>query len=258
MSARRRLWLGEPYASHALALEMGRGHTGLELRVGGENRVVGLFVGVYFACFWLSLEDYGYAPWRRRVSDWAKARAAVLGCYAYQLDWADEGRATGFSIHDGSIWWRVFAGMDAWSSRGRWPWDGPGWLMCWHVSEWIMGREEYAKGPATTTTLDVKMPEGRYPATVEIYRVTRSDRFRSATRWRASISVTGGIPIPGKGENSWDCDDDATYSITFAERDDEPDPRDVADDMAHDCMGTRQKRASMAWKPRGGFALVSA
>lgn len=61
----------------------------------------------------------------------------------------------------------------------------------------------------------VALPEGNYPATA---KVTREVRGRK--RWKPGqksshstwVEVEGGIPFPGKGENSWDCEDDAIYA----------------------------------------------
>lgn len=57
--------------------------------------------------------------------------------------------------------------------------------------------------------------EADYPATV----ILTTDTWKRP-RWhwplvveRAEVDVPGGVPIPGKGENSWDIDDDATFSL---------------------------------------------
>jgi hypothetical protein len=64
--------------------------------------------------------------------------------------------------------------------------------------------------------LKIPMPEGTYDASAKLTRGTWK-----RPRWpfplvvmRVSIDIPDGIPIPGKGENSWDCGPDATYGTT--------------------------------------------
>lgn len=60
------------------------------------------------------------------------------------------------------------------------------------------------------------MPEGSYRATVTIERDswTRARWFARRIE-RAHVDIHDPIPTPGKGENSWDCGDDALHSSTF-------------------------------------------
>lgn len=256
----RRFWFGEPWASPSLSLDVARGHTGAELRFGGERSVVGLFLGLYFVSIWLSFEEGEFGEWRRRAFARATRRAAELTAstgrehYAHELDWQDSGRDIGFRIHDGSVWWSVWRGMDDDHQREQWPWDGRGWLFVWPVSEWLFGRETYEPGPVEVEELlDVVMPEGRYPATVRLRRVTRSNWFRLTNKWRAEIDVPGGIPVPGKGENSWDCDDDAVHGSSGPEADEAPTTREVAVDLAMSCLQKRARYAALDWAPRDGW-----
>lgn len=60
----------------------------------------------------------------------------------------------------------------------------------------------------------VAMPEGNYAATATVTREVRGRK-----RWKPGqstivstwVEIPNGVPFPGKGENSWDCDDDAIY-----------------------------------------------
>jgi hypothetical protein len=60
-----------------------------------------------------------------------------------------------------------------------------------------------------------------------MFQVTNVEKFETAEEWTfprwfvakqsdsITISIEGkGIPIPGKGENSWDCGDDAIRGVT--------------------------------------------
>lgn len=98
----------------------------------------------------------------------------------------------------------------------------------WHemklTSTTILGRtkadtEELGSGPC-----GIPMPEGIYAATWTRKRYTRRytarvGRLLDAVRgprahqsW--SIDVPGGIPVEGKGENSWDCGMDGTFGFS--------------------------------------------
>ena len=62
------------------------------------------------------------------------------------------------------------------------------------------------------------MPEGKYPAHVKRERRTwkRPRWFTPLVRGYWDVDVESGIPVPGKGENSWDCDDDAIFASSFS------------------------------------------
>jgi hypothetical protein len=62
------------------------------------------------------------------------------------------------------------------------------------------------------------MPEGKYPAHVKRERRTwkRPRWFTPLVREYWDVDVESGIRVPGKGENSWDCDDDAIFASSFS------------------------------------------
>lgn len=65
---------------------------------------------------------------------------------------------------------------------------------------------------------DITMPEGKYPAHVKRERRTwkRPRGFTPLVREYWDVDVESGIPVPGKGENSWDRDDDAIFASSFS------------------------------------------
>lgn len=78
----------------------------------------------------------------------------------------------------------------------------------------LMGRMKCETVEGETTDAFVPMPEGSYPA--KITKETRTWRRTRVPFWRKvrvdySISIDGGIPFMGKGENSWDCGDDGLW-----------------------------------------------
>lgn len=114
---------------------------------------------------------------------------------------------------DGGTWrWSFWHPTDSWSSKTP-KWRNGSW--CPLTS--ILGRWEFSEEVLGTTQAVVPMPEGTYPATVTMDRATwRRKRFPfiSKTMLGAKVEVEGGIGHPGKGENAWDCGDDAIYSIS--------------------------------------------
>lgn len=96
------------------------------------------------------------------------------------------------------------------------------------------------------------MPEHPYPATVRLFESTwKRPRWPFARRMvRAEIEVEGGIPHPGKGENSWDCDDDATYSLTCQARTAE----DAVAKLVGSVLRDRRNYGGRSWRPREAVA----
>lgn len=93
----------------------------------------------------------------------------------------------------------------------------------------LLGEALYDEEPVgAPETIEVAMPEGVYRV-----KVSQRDRVWTRPRWpgewlrvrdvevdvvdEGGIPVVdeGGIPVPGKGENSWDIDDDAVLSCSF-------------------------------------------
>lgn len=101
----------------------------------------------------------------------------------------------------------------------------------------------------------VPLPEGSYPATVRLERWTYA-RPRWP-RWplgpdrsfHGNVDLTVPIPEPGKGENSWDCDDDATFSSSGPWSS----VGEAVGAVAGSVMRTRGRRAGPGWRPDAGW-----
>lgn len=129
-------------------------------------------------------------------------------------------REIGLNFHHWSLWWTLWMDTMSWHSTD------PKWrrgnidfvkiLKGKHNCEWAeLHKESHI----------ISFVEGNYQ--VEAIKKKRTDKW---TRWFAKESVSwevkagyynGGtwvecpIPVEGKGENSWDCDEAATYSSNF-------------------------------------------
>lgn len=61
----------------------------------------------------------------------------------------------------------------------------------------------------------IPMPEKNYPAHVKLVESRwKRPRWFTKKMLRFKVDIPGGIPKPGKGENSWDCGEDATFGLT--------------------------------------------
>lgn len=129
------------------------------------------------------------------------------------------------------------------SCRSTWGWDvgvdfdeGTALLQWWlGVDRWADGRETWRKGFVPVVErlfgypdrrvvhevvhhdVPVPMPEGSYPAIVTMQAVEwsrpRLPLFKRYSTY-AEVRMVQPIPEPGKGENAWDCGDDATFSLS--------------------------------------------
>lgn len=85
------------------------------------------------------------------------------------------------------------------------------------ISDKIFGNNKYREEIIDEGKTIITMPEGIYKAT---YKKFNSFWKRPLLPFekkikRIMIDIPGGIPHPGKGENSWDCGMDATFGITM-------------------------------------------
>lgn len=262
------LWWGAPYESAGLAVEVaGRRCLGASVVVGGESTDVGLWLGLGVASVHLHLRDLFPRSWRQAARAWAERRVEVLNerrvrdpresspAHAYEID-PFEGRTTGFYVFEGALNVQLWNGPHGWSCRDRSvaPWDGNGWT--WHVDlvAALIGEARYEEEPGTTHETAVVMPEGRYPATVRVYRCRWNRRFWNGRwLWRAEVDVPGGVPLPGKGENAWDCDDDAVFAQTVGAARRYIDVVNAAQQLALGVLADRAKRAGLDWIPSDGW-----
>lgn len=103
------------------------------------------------------------------------------------------------------------------------PWNGNGWHYMKDLKELVLGKTLYQEsGNPEDTKVEriwIQMPEGSYPALMTTTRVAWKrqlraklerlfpDIFQSEMLYRVNVKLPQGISSPGKGENSWDLDD---------------------------------------------------
>ena len=101
-----------------------------------------------------------------------------------------------------------------------WCWPTPyGWTGRWSVRDFLLGAHVYREdsNPRVFDTLPIVMPERTYfwKGTIQQDSWKRPRWFRK-TISRAHLDCQDGeqIPFPGKGENAWDCGEDASFGMT--------------------------------------------
>lgn len=205
----------------------GARHTGLRLEFDDEPPGLQVFAGLsHVLCFWLTLGSPAlagavYRRWKRYLPELIIA---------------------GVKHHDRALWWEFWHPKHSWTAgTPRWRHGSLQWF------DLLAGKPVYSSettyGP---TDVDVPMPEATYRARVTLHR----DTWTRARWWptvidRGTIEVLdddgnlgGYLPIPGKGENSWDCGGDGTYSMTGPC----DDVRDLVDKLMFDTLRTRRQR----------------
>lgn len=190
----------------------GAQHTGLGVSTDDDTAGIQVFAGLrHIACGWLtigspSLAGTIYRRWTKRLPD---------------INIAD------VRLHDQAIWWEFCHDKWSWSSRT------PRWRKgAFHWWDALAGKPAHSKTPnGEPVQVGVPMPEGTYNATV-----TLSTSTSKRPRWpwaqihhSFNLDVTsrptpegpvpagdqpGYIPVPGKGENPWDCGGDGLFSMT--------------------------------------------
>lgn len=173
---------------------------------GSENDIT-CSAAIPGAAFWLSCEGLPNAAFALLGLDWETVKESELGTYGLH-------RQVGISFDRQSMTVR----WDVWSPQGYWSKEIPRWMdghFC--ISDAVLGPNEYSEvNLSPMQHIQIPMPEGNYKATCIMQRTTWK-----RPRWpfpivvtRAKIEIPDGIPVPGKGENSWDCGPDATYGMT--------------------------------------------
>lgn len=238
---------------------------GFNFIIDGEDQGFHVSVWAFGLMLTLALEHVIPQWVADRTRAWAERRAELLTARTGRRVWAldldpMQGRVvTGLSIHfwdeDGGeplIFARLWEAPCGANNRG-WPWNGDGYSWLLQPLSALLGdleRVEEVEHAAEASS--IILMEGAYPVTVRCYRsIYRRSRWPLATVIEhAEVKCDGGAPIPGKGENAWDCDEDAIHSTRFAGR---QAPWTVDEAVSHfreDVLRARERRGGQGWTPR--------
>lgn len=125
----------------------------------------------------------------------------------------------------------------------------PWWMhKGWFLADVIFGGANYSTTVIREEQTVIPMPERSYPATVKI-ELARWKRPRwpfAKELLRGDVDIPGGVPVPGKGENSWDCDQDAIYGQTaLAKSIDE-----AVANVVESALKSRRRYGGKNWQPQ--------
>lgn len=229
---------------------------GTHFTVGGDDNGDFTFaLSAWAFSTYISLWDVVPESVRSRSRARAKERAERLTVqqrrrvYAYEVDpW--EGRRTGIDFHHGAIWLAFWNSDNGWSrdDRRRWPWDGNGWTWSIHPIDLLFGEQKYSgKIGSVEEPVKVRMPEGDYDATCTTYQCQWSRQWWSGPMyWRTEIEIPAGVPHPGRGDSAWNCDEDATFSVTSAVSTTWRPTRQAVLDLELEVL---RRRGGVTWRP---------
>lgn len=187
-----------------LGLEWYLGRMGLAVGLESDDEAVKFHIAIPLLNLWVVLENFGWVrffqPKEYRKTDYPGLAPGY---------WTVKHRDISFSVSDGGIRVRLWANPWEWSSTD------PQWKhLNLDFADTLFGRSKYARRELSVIETVIPMPERSYPATIKLCEDSWSrPRGRTVYLLRADIDVPGGIPHPGKGENAWDCGEDATYSL---------------------------------------------
>jgi hypothetical protein len=223
----------------------GAQHTGVGVSADEDSAGLRLFAGLSkVTCGWLTVGSWPLASWARKRWGWVLPDVHI----------AD------LRFHDRAIWWEV------WHSKWEHKASTPRWRSGnFHWWDCLTGKPAYTsevtEGPVEVL---VPMPEGAYRATVKLERLTwKRPRWPwPKVAYGFDLDVisrpgpdgpyvpdevdgarpAGYIPVPGKGENAWDCGPDGTFAMSGAGRTVERAIATVVEDVLRD----RRRRGAPA------------
>jgi hypothetical protein len=147
--------------------------------------------------------------------------------------------------NDGGFWWSL------WHSSYEWKSGTPKWRSgFFDVADFFLGRQQYSSVNLQTVETVVPLPEGPYPATVKLNLDTwKRPRWPwPQTLRRADVETHKPMAIPGKGENSWDCEDDAVFSTYLVASS----VGEAVGKVVGSVLKTRHQRGGRNWMPEVG------
>lgn len=172
-------------------------------RNGGESDVgLDLYLG-RFLSLWLRARH----PWlrwlrsskERHPDDWYEARHYGVRLFPYR---------------------GCFLRAQCGERENRWSRSDPWWRSMSLTTTTILGRQRFETVDGDSGMTRVPLPEGSYSASwTEKLSERRFVRFPFSLlppkrRRYVSLDIPGGIPVEGKGENSWDCGMDGVMGVS--------------------------------------------
>lgn len=199
---------------------------GIEFGGRGDEERVLVRLHPPFASLWFSI-DRGWPKWL------IPNRTRELSLTSYHGD------GQGLDAH---VQWRLWADPDEYGNQRGWRQGG------FFLLTPILGSARYSKRVIAEEEVRIPLPEGPLPATVTLYEATwKRPRWPwPERRGMAEVDAGDGAVIPGKGENSWDIDDDAILSLsTQADT-----VEQAVAKYVESVLRTRRRHGGKDWQPR--------
>ena len=211
---------------------------GVNFKVGNpssENNFGGHVTSPLFGVYW-GVEGYG-----------ERLKNALNGGDHY------ESREISVGWHSGRLWLKL------WGKRNSWSRSDPKWQQTsWCPADTFLGKAQNKSEVIETQSVIVPMPEGGYRATAKLERWERwRPRGRRTVSYSYDIKIDKPvrfIPVPGKGENSWDCGDNGVWSQSG------PVPYrgswvvEAISGMVKSALRDRERYANRDWTPSAGWS----
>lgn len=208
---------------------------GVGIDIGNDEHAIGVNVCIPYV---LSTFVNVHAP---QLYKWASAASKLWPTHPREGKYIT--RATELRVHNWAIWWKLWAPEGEWHSGCPKYRDGS-----FHpLGHMQRQSEEVIK----VEPVEVPMPERTYHGvgilTKTTWGWTKLPRIFDREDLIVEIKMNEGeqVPHPGKGENSWDCDQDATYSSTGPARSIE----EAIGSFVGSSLRSRRRHGGRNWRP---------
>lgn len=199
------------------------GNFHIDFALGGGNDQIRFSIALGLFAFYFHMDDWRWLYKFKLFSDWHE--------HEISLSWF---------MH--SLHWRL------WADSMEHHFDTPKWRDGYFdVADFLLGKNKYTKVEQEPIAATVVLPEGNYPVSVVFFEQTwKRPRWPWVRQNKgAEVNSEQGIPIPGKGENSWDCDEDAYMSVGTSAQTVE----DAVQDVIKRVNERRLKYGGQNWQP---------
>lgn len=155
-----------------------------------------------------------------------------------------EGRELRLDVHDWALWWNVWTDTNGWSSKTPRYRNGS-----FHVLDFLLGKHKHSERSLEECDVEVPMPERCYHGKAVLSEATwKRARWFPRRLIRVDIKMHEGeqVPFPGKGENSWDCGEDASYGFCCPARSVEVGVAKLVESV----LTSRRRHGGRGWRPQ--------
>lgn len=168
------------------------------------EREIQLKFGCLFFAIWISRETKWPALWAWMQKRWRYEEVEI------NVDW----NWSGVNFFDGFLHWNLLTPADSWESKT------PKWRNgSFHPLDFVLGDAKHSSRVLEDwRPIVVPMPEASYAGQA---RIEEAQWKRPRLPWvskrnvSCEIKMFEPVPHPGKGENSWDCGEDACWGGHF-------------------------------------------